>query len=81
MKDPTDHHTSELPLDFSASALADAEAGMAWWNALTEVERMQALEAGETATPAVAWDYFKSRDAGHRAIDVLVQAPASWLEL
>jgi hypothetical protein len=46
----------------------DEQAGMRWWNSLTEAERAQALEAagwksGDTSTPSAAdaWDVHKKR--------------------
>jgi hypothetical protein len=38
---------------------ADEQAGMAWWNSLTEAERAYWLHRADTATPAEAWDAFK----------------------
>jgi hypothetical protein len=47
---------------------ADEQAGMQWWNALTEVERAQALEAagwksdgGSAPSAADAWVLHKKR--------------------
>jgi hypothetical protein len=37
----------------------DKQAGMAWWNGLTEAERAYWLHRADTATPAEAWDAFK----------------------
>jgi hypothetical protein len=37
----------------------DEQAGMDWWNALTEAERAYWLRTADTATPAEAWDAFK----------------------
>lgn len=35
------------------------EAGMAWWNALSEKDRRYWCFAAMTAVPAEAWQYFK----------------------
>lgn len=81
MKDPADRRTLELPFGFTAEAIADAEAGMAWWNGLTETGRLEALEAAETATPAVAWSHFKRRGALREideAMRVLADVREAW---
>jgi hypothetical protein len=38
----------------------DAEAGMAWWNALKPAERSYWLMCGVSARPADAWEAFKT---------------------
>ncbi len=43
----------------------DEHAGMDWWNALEEGDRAFWLRAAMTATPAVAWSYYK----GCRSVD------------
>jgi hypothetical protein len=37
----------------------DELAGMAWWNSLTEQRRAYWCRVAQTATPKLAWDYFK----------------------
>lgn len=37
----------------------DDLAGIAWWNALTEEDRLFWCRAAITATPAEAWRYYK----------------------
>jgi hypothetical protein len=39
--------------------VADAEAGISWWNALTEADRRFWLAAAVSAVPADAWSYYK----------------------
>lgn len=39
----------------------DERAGMAWWNNMTEPERLQAMEAAGTAIPAKAWAHHKAQ--------------------
>jgi hypothetical protein len=39
--------------------LGDRRLGMAWWNALTESGRAQALLDADSAVPADAWHHFK----------------------
>lgn len=54
-------HTSSQ--DESCTDLAPTpweEAGMAWWNGLTEADRRYWCFAATTAVPAEAWQYFKS---------------------
>jgi hypothetical protein len=41
----------------------DEAAGIAWWNGLTEEDRRFWLAAALTATPSVAWEYFKRSTA------------------
>ena len=38
----------------------DDLAGMNWWNAMTEGERLVALQAAGTSIPAVAWGHYKT---------------------
>ena len=46
------------------NATEDEQAGVSWWNALTEQERGFWLAAAMSATPADAWECFKrSREA------------------
>lgn len=37
----------------------DAEKGMAWWNTLSESDRLYWLELANSACPADAWEWFK----------------------
>ncbi len=37
----------------------DDQAGMDWWNSLTQADRAFWLRAALTAIPAGAWDYYK----------------------
>jgi hypothetical protein len=39
--------------------LGQTRLGMAWWNALTEPERAQALLDADSPVPAQAWHHFK----------------------
>ena len=39
--------------------MTDAQLGMAWFNALTEIERGFWLHKADTAVPADAWAFFK----------------------
>jgi hypothetical protein len=41
----------------------DEQAGVEWWNRLTEADRRFWLKAALTYIPAVAWEYFKSSTA------------------
>lgn len=38
----------------------DELAGMNWWNAMSEGQRLAALQAAGTPTPAVAWAHYKT---------------------
>jgi hypothetical protein len=38
---------------------ADEQAGMTWWNQLTEDERAKALSDAKTAVVAEAWAHYK----------------------
>ena len=38
----------------------DEQAGMDWWNSLTETERAHWLAVSQTAVPAEAWAAFKA---------------------
>lgn len=42
-----------------AGAAADAECDMAWFNAMTESQRLAALRAAGTDCAAVAWAHWK----------------------
>ncbi len=44
-----------------SDSTSDDEAGMAWWNALTEAERAYWLAEADTAVPAMAWHVYKQR--------------------
>lgn len=50
-------------------ATADEAAGMMWWNAMTERERLEALRAADTACPAEAFNHwrngFKCEESAH----------------
>jgi len=37
----------------------DEQAGIAWWNALCEADRLFWLRAALSAVPAEAWAYYK----------------------
>jgi hypothetical protein len=53
------------PRPTSTAEIADAVAGMAWWNRLTEPQRkMWTLIAG-SAVPAEAWEEFKAREVSN----------------
>ena len=39
---------------------SDAALGIAWWNAMTERRRLEALRAADTAVPAEAWAHWKA---------------------
>lgn len=41
----------------------DDELGMAWWNSMTRIERLEALLAADTVTPAEAWAHWKLRQS------------------
>jgi hypothetical protein len=62
---PTPDQLHETRLRIPAQMLeddrdqTDAELGMAWWNNLNEVERLQWLERANSAAPADAWAEFK----------------------
>jgi hypothetical protein len=50
-------------------ATADESLGIAWWNAMTERARLQALKAVEPegrASPADAWAHWKETAAGFK---------------
>ena len=40
-------------------ATNDAEIGCAWWNTMTEWQRLEALRAAGTACPAIAFDHWR----------------------
>ena len=43
---------------------ADEQAGIDWWNGLTERDRAFWLQAATSAVPAEAWRFFKSSISG-----------------
>jgi hypothetical protein len=43
----------------TGSPTSDGQAGMAWWNSLSEADRRYWCLAGMTAVPAEAWKYFQ----------------------
>jgi hypothetical protein len=43
----------------TARPASEAELGIAWWNAMTEQQRLEALRAADTACPADAWDHWR----------------------
>jgi hypothetical protein len=44
--------------------MSDDEAGMRWWNGLSEHERKRWLEAANSARPADAWkEYLRQHEA------------------
>lgn len=43
-----------------ADASSDVEAGMAWWNLLSEEDRALWMGSARTAVPAEAWAFYKS---------------------
>ena len=45
------------------SFISDEQAGLNWWNALTDVERGYWFAAAQTVTPAVAWAFYQLRQA------------------
>lgn len=56
----------------SSEPTPDEEAGMAWWNALSEADRTRWLQQAGTAVPAIAWACYKgsrerSRETGKPA--------------
>ena len=48
---------------FPADRNADPQRGMAWFNALTEVERARWLATGKSARPVDAWGAYLSQEA------------------
>jgi len=46
-------------MDTDREATADEQAGMEWWNALTEAQRARWLRAAGSAAPAEAWVAYK----------------------
>lgn len=48
----------------STDALADALAGMAWWNALSRFDRAYWLGVADSAVPADAWRAYQQH-VGH----------------
>lgn len=38
---------------------ADERAGMSWWNAMTEAERLDAMRRANADTAAAAWEFHK----------------------
>jgi hypothetical protein len=46
----------------SAEELADALAGLGWWNGLYPQERAYWLQQAGSAVPADAWEEFKERE-------------------
>lgn len=51
-------------------ALLDAEAGMRWWNGLTENARAFWLEQCGSAVPADAWATYKLAKCSHTGVPV-----------
>ena len=45
--------------DAACAQLRDTQAGMDWWDALSEDDRRFWFSAAITATPALAWAYYK----------------------
>lgn len=46
----------------STEQLADALAGLAWWNDLEPQQRAWWLQQAQSAVPADAWEEFKARE-------------------
>lgn len=61
---------------FSADADADPQAGIDWWNGLTEDERRAWLAHADSAKPRDAWQAYLQQDA----YDEAQNAAMSWLE-
>ena len=61
---------------FPADADADPQAGIDWWNGLTEAERREWLAEADSAKPRDAWAAYLQHDAYDQALN----AAMSWLE-
>jgi hypothetical protein len=62
-------HTTISYLDDAIGMLSppdDADLGIAWWNALTERQRLEALKAADSDCPAEAWEHWKETAAGFK---------------
>jgi hypothetical protein len=46
-------------LNSTKRATPDAALGIAWFNALTERQRLDAMRAADSACPAEAWDHWR----------------------
>ena len=55
------------PVPMTRAAVLDAAIGIAWWNSMTERERRAALQAADTAIPAVAFDHWRQVAGTERA--------------
>jgi hypothetical protein len=43
----------------TARAMVGTQLGMAWWNGMTEQQRLAALRAADTDCPAEAWAHWR----------------------
>jgi hypothetical protein len=50
----------------SREVLGDASLGIAWWNAMTEAQRAEALRSADSACPADAWKHWQQTAAGFK---------------
>jgi hypothetical protein len=41
-----------------------ADLGTAWWNSMTERQRLESLRAADSSVPADAWEWWKRTAAG-----------------
>ena len=53
--------------DHEREPTPDEQAGMNWWNGLTETERAHWLRQAGSAAPANAWEAFKRQREGGAA--------------
>jgi len=61
---------------FPANADADPQAGIDWWNGLTEDERLTWMGYANSAKPRDAWQAYLQKEA----YDAAKNAAESWLE-
>jgi hypothetical protein len=48
----------------------EAALEMAWWNAMTECQRAEALRAADSECPSDAWDHWRQNAAGFKCEEV-----------
>lgn len=49
---------------------SDAAPGIAWWNAMTDRQRAEALRAADTDCPADAWRHWQQTATGFKCEEV-----------